>query len=66
MCSSDLLAVRAVGGEQEIIHLAETHLAGIEELFTGRFEAVELDTLAELLTRLPRTAHDCSSDSCTP
>ncbi len=68
-CSSDArvsYAKLTVAGRQKLDEAAETHLAGIEELFTGRFEAVELDTLAELLTRLPRTAHDCSSDSCTP
>src|SRR6266699_5059866 len=67
-CSSDArvsYAKLTVEGRQKLDEAAETHLAGIEELFTARFAASELDTLAGLLTRLPLTAHDCS-ESCSP
>ena len=43
---------------------AQTHLAGIEELFTSRYADAELDTLAELLSRLPRSGKDCTERSC--
>jgi DNA-binding MarR family transcriptional regulator len=35
---------------------AATHLAGIRELFSERFSAAELETLARLLARLPDTS----------
>ena len=68
-CSSDARVSYAKltgAGRRKLEEAAETHLAGIEELFTGRFGASELDTLAGLLTRLPLTAHDCGSESCAP
>ena len=42
-----------------------THLAGIEELFTGRYSDEELDTLGELLARLPTTGRDDEALACT-
>ena len=48
-------------GRAKLNEAAETHLAGVEELFTGRFGVSELDTLAGLLTRLPLTGHDCTA-----
>lgn len=38
-----------------------TNLAGVDELFTGRFSEDELDTLAELLGRLPLSGIACSA-----
>jgi DNA-binding MarR family transcriptional regulator len=51
-------------GRRKLAEAGKTHLAGIEELFTGRFSADELDRLAELLSRLPLTPHD-GSERCT-
>ena len=51
-------------GRRKLNEAAETHLTGIDELFTGRFGASDLDTLADLLSRLPLKAHE--SGSCTP
>ena len=42
-------------GRGKLADAAETHLAGIEELFTGRYSEAELERLAELLSRLPLT-----------
>src|SRR5262249_19502749 len=42
-------------GRRKLKEAAETHLAGIEELFTGRYSDEELERLAELLSRLPLT-----------
>jgi DNA-binding MarR family transcriptional regulator len=67
-CASDARVSYAKltgAGRQKLDEAAETHLAGIEELFTGRYGASELDTLAELLTRLPLTANGCS-ERCSP
>jgi DNA-binding MarR family transcriptional regulator len=68
-CESDArvsYAKLTEGGSQKLGEAGETHLAGIEELFTGRFGGSELDTLAELLARLPLTAHDCGAERCAP
>src|SRR3954447_20315718 len=48
-------------GSRKLSEAAETHLAGIEELFSGRFSDEELERLAERLPRPqppppPRTA----------
>ncbi len=40
-----------------------THLAGVQELFVGRYSGSELATLAELLSRLPMTGSDCRGES---
>src|SRR5215217_8120282 len=56
-------------GAEKLAAAATTHLAGVEELFTGRFSAPESETLAELLGRLPMTGRDCAgpaADSCGP
>ena len=50
-------------GRRKLAEAGRTHLAGIDELFTGRFSDGELDTLAELLGRLPLVPDDASS--CT-
>jgi len=56
-------------GADKLAAAATTHLAGVEELFTGRFSGPESETLAELLGRLPMTGRDCAgpaADSCGP
>jgi DNA-binding MarR family transcriptional regulator len=68
-CSSDARVSYAKltdTGRRKLNEAAETHLAGIEELFTTRYSESELDTLGELLTRLPQTAQDCGTESCVP
>ena len=69
-CSSDArvsYAKLTASGRRKLNEAAATHLAGIDELFTSRFEASELETLAVLLTRLPLTAHDCGGgEHCSP
>src|SRR4051794_41424452 len=54
-------------GADKLAAAAKTHLAGVDELFTGRFSAAERETLAELLGRLPMTGRDCAGPaSCGP
>jgi len=50
-------------GRRKLAEASKTHLAGIDELFIGRFDEGELDQLAALLARLPRTPSD-GDDSC--
>ena len=66
-CSSDARVSYAKltdTGRQKLGEAGGTHLAGIEELFVGRFGESELDTLAELLARLPLSA--AVGERCTP
>src|SRR6478735_5946792 len=42
-------------GHEKLREAAVTHLAGVDELFTGRYSEEELATLGELLSRLPTT-----------
>jgi DNA-binding MarR family transcriptional regulator len=59
-CQSDArvsYAKLTAAGSRKLSEASETHLAGIEELFVGRFSDDELERLAELLARLPQT-HD--------
>lgn len=52
-------------GRERLESASSTHRAGIEELFTGRFNAEELDELASLLARLPMSGRACFGDrSC--
>jgi DNA-binding MarR family transcriptional regulator len=64
-CESDARVSYAkltdVGGAK-LREAAVTHLAGVEELFTGRYSDEELETLGRLLSRLPTTGRD--SDAC--
>jgi DNA-binding MarR family transcriptional regulator len=57
-CESDArvsYAKLTEAGARKLEAASVTHLAGIEELFSSRFDEVELDQLAELLGRLPVT-----------
>jgi DNA-binding MarR family transcriptional regulator len=47
-------------GRQKLAAASTTHVAGVEELFTGRFTEDELETLAALLSRLPLSGSACS------
>ena len=65
-CASDARVSYArltVSGHDKLREAAVTHLAGIDELFTGRYSEEELETLAELLSRLPTTGSACKSAS---
>ena len=49
-------------GHAKLAEASETHLAGIDELFTSRYSESELATLGELLARLPLTGKACTGD----
>lgn len=51
-------------GHAKFKEAAATHLTGVEELFIGRFSEEELETLAELLSRLPVTGRESGPDAC--
>ena len=51
-------------GRRKLAAAGKTHLAGVDELFVGRFDDGELESLAELLSRLP-LAGDASSADCS-
>jgi DNA-binding MarR family transcriptional regulator len=64
-CASDARVVYAEltdEGYEKLRTASPTHLSGIERLYEGRFDADELDTLAELLGRLtgPGEMPDCA------
>jgi DNA-binding MarR family transcriptional regulator len=69
-CSSDARVSYAKltdAGKEKLKQAAVTHLAGIDELFMGRFSETERATLAELFARLPMTGAECrGSASCSP
>ena len=52
-------------GRRKLNDAAITHVAGVEELFTSRFSDEELETLADLLSRLPLSGRD-GVRSCSP
>ena len=63
-CSSDArvsYAKLTPAGAEKLEQAARTHLRGVEELFVGRYSGSELETLAELLARLPVTGSSCKS-----
>ncbi len=65
-CSSDARVSCAKLTDAGLAKLREasvTHLAGVHELFVGRYSGSELATLAELLSRLPMTGSDCRGES---
>jgi DNA-binding MarR family transcriptional regulator len=67
-CSADARVSYAKltdAGRQRLREAASTHLAGIDELFTSRFTRDELESLAELLERLPLSGKACFGErSC--
>ena len=65
-CSADgrvTYAVLTDAGRGKLERCAPAHVAAIEELFTERFSREELNTLAELLGRLPGAGEGVE---CTP
>jgi DNA-binding MarR family transcriptional regulator len=66
-CDSDArvsYAKLTESGRGKLAEARATHLRGIDEHFTGRYSAAELDTLAELLLRLPQGGRDCTEPAC--
>jgi len=64
-CQSDArvsYAKLTAAGRDKLRSASKTHVAGVDELFSGRFSAAELETLRELLARLPVTGADCRGD----
>jgi DNA-binding MarR family transcriptional regulator len=49
-------------GAAKLAEAGATHLAGIDELFTSRYSPAELQTLAELISRLPMTGKACTGE----
>jgi DNA-binding MarR family transcriptional regulator len=65
-CASDARVSYAQltdAGATKLAEAAKTHLRGIDDLFTGRYSGSELNTLAELFSRLPTTGSACKSAS---
>lgn len=65
-CASDARVVYARltdAGAAKLEEASVTHLAGVDELFVGRFTAGQLDQLDDLLARLPAAGDD---DACAP
>jgi len=65
-CSSDARVTYAVlteAGLGKLREAADSHLDAVRELFTGRFDDDELETLARLLGRLGGSA---DGDTCEP
>ena len=63
-CESDARVSYAkvtAAGRGKLAEATRTHLAGVDELFTGRFSEHELERLADLLSRLPHTGPDCTA-----
>ena len=48
-------------GRDKLREASETHLAGIEELFTSRYSEEELADFAAFLSRLPMTGKACNA-----
>jgi DNA-binding MarR family transcriptional regulator len=66
-CATDRRVVYAKlteAGEQKLREASGTHLAGLHELFTSRFDEDELAALSSLLGRLPGASAD--GDDCAP
>jgi DNA-binding MarR family transcriptional regulator len=66
-CETDgrvMYAVLTDDGLDKLREAGETHVAGIREVFEGRFSEDELQTLASLLSRLPADGEpgSCSID----
>jgi DNA-binding MarR family transcriptional regulator len=62
-CSKDARVTYAkltAGGRRKLEQASSSHIAGVEAFFQAYFTARELETLAELLGRLPGTGGDAS------
>jgi len=57
-------AVLTDAGYDKLREAAPTHVGGIRELFGDRFSSGELETLAELLDRLP--SDQVADETCEP
>jgi len=65
-CSSDARVSYAKltdAGHEKLSEASSTHLAGVDELFLGRFSGAERAWLAELFARLPMTGAECRGES---
>ena len=51
-------------GRDKLLAAAVTHVRGVEELFTGRYSGSELETLAQLLARLPLAGSASDASDC--
>lgn len=49
-------------GQRKLREAAVTHLQGVDDLFTSRFSRLELESLADLLGRLPLRGKDCAGE----
>lgn len=68
-CASDgrvSYAVLTDAGERKLVEAWDTHVAGIRELFAGRFSPDELASLASLLARLPGAGGEGECGAVTP
>ena len=66
-CASDARVSYAKltdAGRAKLRDAAITHVRGVEELFTGRYSGSELDTLAQLLARLPLAGSASDASDC--
>jgi DNA-binding MarR family transcriptional regulator len=68
-CASDARVSYAKltdAGFRKLAAAASTHLAGVDELFNGRYTDEELESLGELLARLPTTGRGEDGEACSP
>ena len=68
-CPGDARVTYAVltdAGSEKLRQAAGTHLSDVDRLFSGRFSAQELETLAELLGRLERADGDLECSPADP
>jgi DNA-binding MarR family transcriptional regulator len=66
-CASDARVSYAKltdAGAAKFAEARGTHLAGVEELFNSRYSDEELETLGELLSRLPMVGRDDDAPNC--
>lgn len=66
-CASDARVTYAAltdAGRERLAQASCSHVAAVRELFAGRYDESELETLAELLLRLPGAA-EADSGACS-
>lgn len=59
-------AVLADAGHEKLREASCSHMAAIKALFEERYSPLEIETLIELLGRLPGAGGACDESSCTP